>query len=347
MKILKAGAFALLAAALAAPALQAGPRLELKLRVYEGGREGALTPPEFITSSYIQPTITANLHTEFDLEKETTQVKRVFNLKALSLLTETVLTLGEEKAGLPADTARHIFRLNGNAFQVGVKLVEEKYKKGFIVVFNEIIDEIPVNILTTEMQLVGGHTAVLGFEDRKGKPYFCSFHVSGPKDMIPAPSPPPPPPSAPPLPEDIEKKTEQFEKGAVKASKNVKPPRLKTSVSPVYPPEARDKKLEGMVILNARTDTRGNVSDVMILKSTNDIFNAAAIDAVKQWKYEPGIISGKAYDFLFTVTIRFMLKEDKKTPDSSEKSKPPAPPEAPKPPKPPETPRPPSVPSQE
>ncbi|MBN2199338.1 MAG: hypothetical protein JW747_05755, partial [Candidatus Aminicenantes bacterium] len=155
MKILKTGAFVLLAIALASPALRAGPRFELKLRVYEGSREAALTPPVFVTSSYIQPTITANLHTEFDLEKETAQVKRVFNLKDLRLLTEAVLAAGEEGAGLPSDTARHVFRLNGNAFQINVRIIETKPNSRFLVVFNEIVGEKAENILTTEMLLVG------------------------------------------------------------------------------------------------------------------------------------------------------------------------------------------------
>lgn len=322
---------AILAALLTTLPLQAGPSLDLKLRAYEGSREAALTPPSFVTSSYMQPTITANLHTESDLSKETAQIKRVFNLKDVTLLTEAVLAVGEEKSGRPADTARHFFRLNGSAFQVNVRLIEMKPSMRFLVVFNEIVKEKPQNILTTEMLLAGGHTAVLGFEDRGGKPYFCSFHVSGPDAMIPAPPPPPPPPR----PDDIQKKLEQFEKGAVKASKDVKPPRLVKSVNPVYPAEAKEKNLEGMVVINARMDTQGNVSDVMVLKSSDEIFNAAAIEAVKGWKYEPMVIDGKPVDAVFTVSIRFALSKEKKEPEPKKKPDAPKPPDPPQPPPPP------------
>ncbi|MBM3297012.1 MAG: energy transducer TonB [Candidatus Aminicenantes bacterium] len=321
----------ILAALLTTLPLQAGARLDLKLRAYEGSREAALTPPSFVTSSYMQPTITANLHTESDLSKETAQIKRVFNLKDVTLLTEAVMTLGGETPDRPADTARHFFRLNGSAFQVNVRMIETKPSMRFLVVFNEIVKEKPQNILTTEMLLVGGHTAVLGFEDRGGKPYFCSFHVSGPADMIPAPPPPPPPPR----PDDIQKKLEQFEKGAVKASKDIKPPRLVKKVAPVYPPEAKEKNLEGMVVINARIDTQGNVSDVMVLKSSGEIFNAAAIEAVKGWKYEPMVLEGKPRDAIFTVTIRFALSKDKKDPDPPKKPDAPQPPDPPQPPPPP------------
>ena len=50
--------------------LQAADWLDIKLRVYEGTRQGMITPPEFITSSYIQPTINANLRLSEGLEEE-------------------------------------------------------------------------------------------------------------------------------------------------------------------------------------------------------------------------------------------------------------------------------------
>jgi hypothetical protein len=80
------------------------------------------------------------------------------------------------------------------------------------------------------MILLGGNIAVFGFEDRKGKPYFLSFHITGPKDKV---LPPPPPP--PPARKKIKKEIAEFEKGAVKAEGDVKPPKLLKKVDPVYP----------------------------------------------------------------------------------------------------------------
>ena len=48
-------------AGLAALPLAASDRLEMKLRVFEGARQGTLSPPEFVTTSYIRPTVTASL----------------------------------------------------------------------------------------------------------------------------------------------------------------------------------------------------------------------------------------------------------------------------------------------
>ena len=280
-------------------------RLDLKLRVYEGARQGALAPPPLVTTSYIRPTISANMQMKagFELEKEKEQIKRVFNLQDVGLLTEADLAIGEERAGRSSSSARHFFRLNGNAFTIYVMLIEWRNPGRFLVLLNDVTAEKPENILTTEMLLQGGHSAVFGFEDKNGKPYFCSFHITGPPDKIMPP--PPPPPPAPPVPPEVRKKIEEFEKGAVKASDAVNPPRLLQKVDPVYPPEAKDSGLKGYVVLNVRTDGQGNVKDVMVIRSSGEVFNPPAIAAVRQWKYEPYLEKGQPKELVFSVSLRF------------------------------------------
>jgi len=103
----------------------------------------------------------------------------------------------------------------------------------------------------------------------------------------------------------------KFEGDAVRAVGEVKPPKLIKGLAPVYPQVARQARVEGMVILEAKTDEEGNVIGARILRSI-PILDQAAIDAVKQWKYEPLVIGGKPRKVLFTVTVRFMLKEGDK-----------------------------------
>jgi TonB family protein len=288
--------------------LGADPRLDLKLRVYEGARQGALAPPQLVTTSYIRPTISANLEMQagFALDKEKEQIKRVFNLQDVGLLTEADLVIGEERAGRSSHSARHFFRLNGNAFAITVMLLELKNPGRFLVILNDVTAEKPENVLTTEMLLHGGHSAVFGFEDKGGKPYFCSFHITGPPERIMPP--PPPPPPAPPVPPEVKSKIEMFEKGAVKASDTINPPLLINKVDPVYPPEARKSVLKGYVVLNVRTDGQGNVKDVMLIRSSDQIFVEPAIAAVKQWKYEPYIENGQSKELVFSVSLRFEIK---------------------------------------
>ena len=286
--------------------LSASDRLEMKLRVFEGARQGTLSPPEFVTTSYIRPTVTASLEIQAGsgADKEKEQIMRVFNLRDANLVTEADLVIGE--GGQSPDSVRHFFRLNGNAFMIVVLLKESGNPNRFLVLFNEMEADKAKNVLTTEMLLAGGHRAVFGFEDRQGKPYFCSFHITGPPDRILPP--PPPPPPAPPMSPELKKALAEFESGAVKAWNEVKPPRLIKPVDPIYPEEAKKAGISGAVILNVKADKQGNISDVMVLKSADESLSRAAITAVKQWKYEPFIKDGEAKEVVFTVTVMFKLK---------------------------------------
>ncbi len=296
----------------ALPAQAAAVRLDIKLRVYEGTRQGTVDSPGFVTSSYIQPTITANLRLGMELEQEMAQIRKVFNLADVKVLTETELRFGDEKG----DRVRHHFRLNGHAYDVHVLLKEWGAGGRFLVLVNETASEEQEkkleNVLTTEMLLHGGHSAVFGFEDRKGTPYFVSFLITGPADKI-VPPPPPPPvrptPPVPPAPPIDPEKVKEFEKGAIKARDAVNPPKLIKKVDPIYPEEARKSKQEGVVVLNVRTDVTGQVETVLILHGEHKALNKAAVEAVKQWKYEPYVQDGKPRPLVFTMTARFKAQE--------------------------------------
>lgn len=283
--------------------LQGENLLDTKLRVFEGIRSDSAEPPKFVTSSYLQPTITASLDVETEAEKQKTQIKRVFNLQDVHILTEADLSLDLNN---PVSMS-HYFRLNGNAFEIHVRIVKWSQRGGeFLILVNEQLGEKRENILTTEILLQGGKTAVFGFEDRMGKPYFLSFVITGPADKILPPPPPPPPP--PPDYKEMKKKTEDFSEGAVRAVGLIKPPAQIKTVDPHYPEKARAAKIQGSVILNVRTDEAGNVEDVMVWRGIDPLLDQAAVEAVKQWKYEPLIIQGKPRKVVFTVTITFKLQ---------------------------------------
>ncbi|NQT80986.1 MAG: energy transducer TonB [Candidatus Aminicenantes bacterium] len=296
--------------------LHASVALDIKLRLFEGIREGMAEPPRFVTSSFLHPTITANIQTEFELEKEKRQIQRVFNLKDVNLLTEADLKLGAKEGSVG-----HFFRLNGNEYEIRIRLMKWKGSGQFLVLVNEINDEKKENILVTEFTLVGGNIAVFGFEDKKGKPYFLSFHVTGPEGKVLLPPPPPPPASAkdkviapappqppmPPPPPPSEKQIIEFAEGAVRVIGEMKTPRPIKMVKPIYPKIAKQALVRGTVILSVRIDEEGRVEDVMVLRSI-PLLSQAAVDAVRQWKYEPFIIEGKPCRVVFTVTVQFNLR---------------------------------------
>jgi protein TonB len=93
----------------------------------------------------------------------------------------------------------------------------------------------------------------------------------------------------------------------VRAIGEIRVPRLVKQVEPSYPEIARQARVEGIVILEAATDMYGRVQTVKVLRSI-PLLDQAAMDAVRQWVYEPMIINGRPRGVIFTVTVRFKLQ---------------------------------------
>jgi protein TonB len=93
----------------------------------------------------------------------------------------------------------------------------------------------------------------------------------------------------------------------LRAAGDVKPPKLVRKIEPEYPEIARQARVEGVVIIEATTDVYGRVTGVRVLRSL-PLLDAAAVDAVRQWVYEPLVINGRPRAVTFTVTVRFVLK---------------------------------------
>jgi TonB family protein len=74
-------------------------------------------------------------------------------------------------------------------------------------------------------------------------------------------------------------------------------------VEPVYPPAMQAARVEGTVVLDATIGRDGSVGDVKVLKSSGPMFERAAVEAVKQWRYSPIPFEG-----LLTVTVNFTLR---------------------------------------
>lgn len=82
-------------------------------------------------------------------------------------------------------------------------------------------------------------------------------------------------------------------------------PRAVFQAAPLYPASLRSKKLEGVVTLIFIVDSNGRVGNPRVEKSTHPDFNKPALDAVKQWKFEPAVKGGKRVDCKMRVPIRF------------------------------------------
>lgn len=80
-------------------------------------------------------------------------------------------------------------------------------------------------------------------------------------------------------------------------------PRAIFQSAPVYP--SGMKSVEGVVQVIFIVDASGKVSNPRIEKSTHKEFEKPAIDAVKQWKFEPAVRGGQRVPCKMRVPIRF------------------------------------------
>ena len=90
----------------------------------------------------------------------------------------------------------------------------------------------------------------------------------------------------------------------VRVGGNLPPPRKIRDAPAVTPRLARDAGVFGTVILEITIDAAGAVRDARVLRSI-PLLDAAALDAVRQWRYEPTILNDKPVSVVVTVPITF------------------------------------------
>jgi len=78
-------------------------------------------------------------------------------------------------------------------------------------------------------------------------------------------------------------------------------------VTPVYPPLARQARIEGTVQLQAFIGRDGRIRDLRVT-SGHPLLIPAAVEAVRQWVYRPTTLNGSPVEVLTTVDVNFTLK---------------------------------------
>jgi TonB family protein len=95
----------------------------------------------------------------------------------------------------------------------------------------------------------------------------------------------------------------------VRVSQGVMQGMAARKVPPVYPTEAKDQGLQGVVLMNVRIDKEGSVSNVEVVSGEPSLA-AAAVEAVRQWKYRPYLLNGKAVEVETQVQVSFTLSQE-------------------------------------
>lgn len=94
----------------------------------------------------------------------------------------------------------------------------------------------------------------------------------------------------------------------VRAGAGMKPPRKIRDVKPVYPAGALPLRAQGAVLIEAVIGPDGRVQDAKVLHSVVPLLDQAALDAVRQWAYEPWLLNGEPVSVIMTVVVNFALQ---------------------------------------
>jgi protein TonB len=82
--------------------------------------------------------------------------------------------------------------------------------------------------------------------------------------------------------------------------------KLLNRVQPVYPPLAKQARIQGNVVLHAIIAKDGSIQELQVL-SGHPLLVQAALDAVRQWRYQPTLLNGDPVEVDTTVTVVFTL----------------------------------------
>ncbi|HYB60742.1 MAG TPA: energy transducer TonB [Methylomirabilota bacterium] len=105
------------------------------------------------------------------------------------------------------------------------------------------------------------------------------------------------------------------------AGHSVKPPIIARTVPPKYPALARQAHVQGTVVLHGTIGKDGKVKNLTVV-SGDPLLSKAAMDAVRQWQYQPTLLDGRPIEVETTVSVTFKLDEKSNQPQGSSSQEP-------------------------
>ncbi|MES2222951.1 MAG: M56 family metallopeptidase [Acidobacteriota bacterium] len=97
-------------------------------------------------------------------------------------------------------------------------------------------------------------------------------------------------------------------KGPIQVPAHVMASRIVTQVQPKYPPEAKEKRIQGTEVLNVKIGKDGTVEDLKVVSGPK-VLRQSALVAVRQWTYKPYLVEGNAVDVDTTINVVYTLRK--------------------------------------
>jgi len=89
----------------------------------------------------------------------------------------------------------------------------------------------------------------------------------------------------------------------------ITPGALLARVPPIYPPMARAARISGTVVIQAMIGKDGTIQNAKVVYSPDDSLSLAALDAVRQWRYQPYMLNGEPVAVMTTINVGFTLNQ--------------------------------------
>jgi protein TonB len=124
--------------------------------------------------------------------------------------------------------------------------------------------------------------------------------IGGIIGSVPTAAPPPPPP-----PVKVEKKQEVQR---IRVGGNVQQAKLLRKPTPLYPPLAKQARIQGTVRFTAVIGTDGTIRNLQLI-SGHPLLVPSAQDAVRQWAYQPTLLNGEPVEVITQIDVNFTLSQ--------------------------------------
>ena len=124
--------------------------------------------------------------------------------------------------------------------------------------------------------------------------------IGGIIGSIPTAAPPPPPPPV--------KQEKPATPQRIRVGGNVQQAKLIRQPRPIYPPLAKQARIQGVVRLNAIIGKDGTIQNLSV-QSGHPLLVPAAMEAVKQWVYAPTLLNGEPVEVVTQIDVNFTLSQ--------------------------------------
>jgi TonB family protein len=93
--------------------------------------------------------------------------------------------------------------------------------------------------------------------------------------------------------------------GPIRVGGNIQAAKIVSQIKPVYPQIALQQNVGGTVRIEAVVTKEGTLSSVNVVGSSDPLLTQSALDAVKQWRYQPTLLNGEPVEVLTTIDVNY------------------------------------------